>query len=112
MARLPQPQMPRRPFRQGQQQPQPMPVQPRPRRPRPRRLNLWQWMHLGWVLVPIVLIVAAWLATGIEVGVTWNQVMDMLAVHNKEAYTRLALLGLLVVAIVAIAKILRENKRS
>ncbi|HUX00692.1 MAG: hypothetical protein WBD63_05590 [Phycisphaerae bacterium] len=63
-------------------------------------------------MAPLLLVLAAWLATGIEAGVTWNQVMDMLAVHNKEAYTRLALLGLLVVAIVAIAKILRENKRS
>jgi len=69
-------------------------------------------MHWGWILAPLLLVLAAWLATGIEAGVTWNQVMDMLAVHNKEAYTRLALLGLLVVAIVAIAKILRENKRS
>ena len=108
MTQLPQPRMPRGPYRQG---PQPMPVQPRPRRPRPRRLNFWQRMHWGWILAPLLLVLAAWLATGIEAGVTWNQVMDMLAVHNKEAYTRLALLGLLVVAFVAIAKILREQRR-
>jgi len=106
MTQLPQPRMPRGPYRQG---PQPMPVQPRPRRPRPRRLNFWQRMHWGWILAPLLLVLAAWLATGVEVGVTWNQVMDMLAVHNKEAYTRLALLGLLVVAFVAVAKILREQ---
>jgi len=35
--------------------------------------------------------------------------MDMLSVHNKEAYTRLALLGLLVVAVVAVAKIMRSS---
>ena len=108
MTQLPQPRMPRGPYRQG---PQPMPVQPRPRRPRPRRLNFWQRMHWGWILAPLLLVLAAWLATGIEVGVTWNQVMDMLAVHNKEAYTRLALLGLLVVAFVAVAKILREPRQ-
>ena len=106
MTQLPQPRMPRGPYRQG---PQPMPVQPRPRRPRPRRLNCWQRMHWGWIWAPLLLVLAAWLATGIEVGVTWNQVMDMLAVHNKESYTRLALLGLLVVGVVAVMKILREQ---
>ena len=104
MARLPQPQMPRRPFRQGQQQPQP--VLPQPRRPRPRLRRRFHW---GWILVPLVLIVAAWLATGIEAGISWDSVMDMLSVHNKEAYTRLALLGLLVVAVVAVAKIMRSS---
>jgi len=108
MTQVPQPRMPRGPYRQG---PQPMPVQPRPPRRRPRRLNLWQRMHWGWILVPLLLVLAAWLATGIQVSFSWDSVMDMLAVHNKEAYTRLALLGLLVVAFVAIAKILREQRR-
>jgi len=107
MVRVPQPQMPRRPFRQGQQQPQPMPVQPR--RPRPRRRNVWQRLHWGWLLVPILIILAAWLATGIEVGISWDAVMDMLSVHNKESYTRLALLGLVVVGVVAVMKLLREQ---
>jgi len=105
MTQLPQPQGPRRPYPQG-----PQPPQPRPQRPRRRWLNFWQRMHWGWVLVPLVIILAAWLATGIEASFSWDAVMDMLKVENKEAYTRLALLGLLVVAIVAVARILREPR--
>jgi len=104
MAQLPQPRMPRGPVRQG-----PQPVFGRPRRPRPRRPNLWQRLHWGWVLVPLVLVLAAWLATGIEVGVTWDTVMDIMCVHNKESFSRMTMLGLLVVGIVVIAKVLREQ---
>ena len=104
MAQLPQPRMPRGPIRQGLQ-----PVLGRPRRPRPRRPNLWQRLHWGWILVPLVVVLAAWLATGIEPSFSWDSLMDLLQVRNREAYTRLALLGLLVVGIVAVAKALREQ---
>jgi hypothetical protein len=60
----------------------------------------------------LVVVLAAWLATGIEPSFSWSSLMDLLQVRNREAYTRLAILGLLVVAIVAIAKILREKRRS
>lgn len=106
MTQLPQPRMPRRPYPQG-----PQPVQPQPRRPRRRWLNFWQRMHWGWVLVPLVIILAAWLATGIEASLSWDAVMDMLNIKNEEAYTRLTLLGLLVVAIVAVGRILREPRQ-
>ena len=57
----------------------------------------------------MVLLLAAWLATGIQVGFSWDSVMDMLSVHNKESYSRLAICGLLVVGVVAVMKILREQ---
>ena len=109
MVRVPQPQMPRRSFRQGPQQPQPM--LPRPRRPRPRRLNLWQRFQWAWILVPALIVLAAWIATGLEPSVNFEDIARLLGVTHIDRYARLALLGLLVVAIVAIAKILREQRR-
>jgi len=101
MARLPQPRFPRGPYPQ-----QPQQVLPKPPRPRPRLRRRFRW---EWLFVPMVLLIAAWLATGIQVGFSWDSVMDTLSVHNKEAYSRLAICGLIVVAVVAVMKILREQ---
>jgi hypothetical protein len=81
----------------------------RPRRPRPRRSNFWRRLHWGWVLVPLVLILATWIATGIRPSVSFQEIAAILGVHHVDRYARLALLGLVVVAIVAIARIMRKR---
>ncbi len=73
---------------------------------RPRRKSCFKW---GIILVPGVILLAVWLASGVSVGVTWDDVMDVLRVHNRNRYTQLAILGLVAVGVVSIAKLLRKD---
>jgi Ni/Fe-hydrogenase subunit HybB-like protein len=74
---------------------------------RPRKKARFKW---GIVIVPAVLLLAYWVGANIAVGVSWNSVMGALHVHNRQRYTQLACLGLVCVAVVAIARILRKKK--
>ena len=77
-------------------------------RPRGRRKRRFRW----WlVLVPAFLLLAMWVAQGITIGFSWADVQDALHVHNRARYSRLALLGLVAVAVVAIARLLRKGKK-
>jgi hypothetical protein len=62
-------------------------------------------------LGPGAILLCLWLASGIRVGFTWNDVENALHVHNKTRYTQLACLGLVAVAIVTVARILRKERK-
>ena len=91
------------PSRQGRRQRRPRFV--RQRRPRRRQ-------HIRWTLVLVLaaIFLAAWVASSIRLGFCWADVTDLLHVHNRPRYTALACLGLVCVAIVAIARVLRGPK--
>ncbi len=77
-------------------------VRPRRRRRRPR----FRW---EWLLIPGVCILAVWFLSNAHAAFSWEDVMDVLHVHNREQYTMLAVMGLVLVAIVAIARVLRRK---
>lgn len=83
------------------------PMQPRKvQRARPRRKARFKW---GIVLVPGVILLALWLASGVSIGFSFNDVMDALSVHDRRRYRELCILGMVAVGIVSIAKILRKD---
>jgi hypothetical protein len=80
-------------------------------RPKPKMKKQFRW----WLLwLPAGLILVAWLTKAINLSGVWGSAMTALNVHNRERYTTLFCLGLACVAIVAIARILRDksNDRS
>ena len=71
---------------------------------RPRLKERFRW---GMILLPGVVLLVLWLASGVSIGFTWDEVMDVLHVRNRSRYTQLAILGLICVGVVAIARVLR-----
>lgn len=85
---------------------------PRPtviRRPRPRRRWRFRW-GIVWVLGTIFL--AAWLVSGIRPAVSWDDIMDLLRVRNRERYTQLAVLGVTICGGLGIARVLGYGRKS
>ena len=76
----------------------------RPKAPRSRRRFNW-----AWVLVPLVVIGAIWLISGVRVAFSWEDVMCWLGVVDRERYSRLAAIALAIVGIVAIARVFRKG---
>lgn len=69
----------------------------------------------GWIALPVGCLVAAWLmASFIAPGFDWEDIMDLLHVHprNLGRYTRLAVLGLVLIGIVAVSRIVRKRKNA
>lgn len=60
---------------------------------------------IGWLLVPISLFGMYWLLSNIRPVLKWDDVMNILHVHNKERYTSLGILCVIIICIVAITKI-------
>ena len=65
---------------------------------------------MAFVLVPAGILLLCWIIKGIEPAGTWEEVMDFLDIKNRERYTMLFCLGLVVVAIIAIARILKPSR--
>jgi len=92
------------PYHSPQQQPVIVP----PRRPKRRVRFRFRWK---WVLIPAAVLILAYLAGGIEVGFTFDDIMDVLKVKDRTRYRQLVTLGLVVTAIVAVLRVLRDDKR-
>jgi hypothetical protein len=85
------------PLQQAAQVPPPQPV-------RRRRTRI-----KGWILgVPLLLAVFFWLYRSVDVAVSWEDIMDRLGVRDRERYTRLAILGITICCLCAIARVLRR----
>jgi len=98
--------VPRRQFNQAQfNQQQPIIIRP----PRPKVKRRFRWELL---LVPLAILFAFWFLGAIATPTfTWQGVMDAIGVKNKPRYTMLAVLGVTVTAIVAIARILGWGRK-
>jgi hypothetical protein len=75
---------------------------------RPKRRRRFNWTI---VAVPAAVLFAMWVANGIQIGFSWDSLLTAWRIHNKERFTQLACMGLLAVAVVAIARILRPEKQ-
>ncbi len=64
-----------------------------------------------WILGPLALLVMAYVLHHAHSVVTWDRVMDLLDVKNRERYTMLFHLGLAVTFVVAAYRILGRKKK-
>lgn len=78
-----------------------------PMQPKPKRWQL-RWTYL-WVILAIAGV--AIFLNSIESSVAWQRVMDALDVQNRERYTQLFCLGVVVTTICAIYRVLRKDGR-
>ena len=62
-----------------------------------------------WILVPLACLATAWVLHVVQPAYAWNDLMTKWGIHDKRSFTMLACLGCAVVAIVAIARVLRRN---
>jgi len=69
---------------------------------RPAR-RYFRWYLL---LVPLAFLFLLWVARSIHPAFSWSQVMDFLRVKNRFLFTHLAILGCILVAIIAVIRIL------
>ena len=85
-------------------QSRPVPQPPPPPTPTPKK-------HFRWwpFLLVLSLLTLAWVISNAELAFCWGDVMDLLNVQNRGRYTMLACLGVVCVAVVAIAKVLRRK---
>lgn len=84
--------------------------QPRnqPRRPfRPRRLRF----RSSLLLVPLALLLAAWVLNRIRPSVSWGEIFYFLGVRNYQRASMVTVLALTLLAILLIKRILRRNRR-
>jgi uncharacterized membrane protein YGL010W len=87
---------------------QQMPQQPI-RMMRHRRKRRFRW---AIIIIPLVIIIIAYVLSRAEIGFSFNDVTSLLKVRNTERYCNLAVLAIVVTAIVAIVKVVRSRKNS
>jgi hypothetical protein len=78
-----------------------------PFRPRKPRFML----HPNLILIPLVLIFAAWLLNRIRPSITWYEIFIFLGIRDYRRASMVVVLGLTLLAILLIKKILTRNKR-
>lgn len=76
-------------------------VRPRRRRPRFR----WEWL-----LLPGACVAAVSFLGRVRAAFSFGDVMDALHVRNREQYAMLAVMGLGLIAVVAVARVLRSRR--
>ena len=78
------------------------------RRRRPRRRLRFRWSIL-WVVGALIL--AAWLLSGARASITWRDICRFLNVRDEIRYGKLAIAGIVVCAVLAIARVLGYGKK-
>jgi hypothetical protein len=77
-------------------------------RPRKRRKRWRPNWGILWVIVALLGI--TWLLHNIEPAVTWEELMNYLHVHNRERYSQLAILCIILTTICALWRIVKGKK--
>jgi len=67
--------------------------------------------RMEWVLIPLALLGMAYVLRNTSSVVTWEQIMDLLHVKNRERYTMLFHLCLALTCVVAAIRILGRKDR-
>ena len=81
-------------------------VKPRRHR-RPKRPFRWYV-----VLIPLLILFVMWLAEGLRPALSWNDFMDVLGIRQRERWSQLAALGVIICATLAILRVLRGKRRN
>ena len=82
------------------------PVTARPQIPERKKYFRWELL-----IIPAVILFIIWFINGVEPAGTWEDFLDYIEIDNKPRFSMLACLGLTIVAIVAIARVLRDSKK-
>ena len=95
-------------FQRVAPQPQQEIPQPPQKEPQPKYT-----FRISWLLVPVSILAMWYFLTHIQSVLAWENIMNFLNVHNQERYTRLAVLCLTLIFIVAAVRILgrKDNHR-
>jgi len=67
--------------------------------------------RMEWILIPLALFGMAYVVRNANSAVTWEQVMDLLHVKNRERYTMLFHLCVALTFVVAAIRILGRKKK-
>lgn len=94
--------IPRGPIYQSHYTREPAPLPVRPRRRRKHWRPNWEILWIG-----LAVIASVWLVNSVEPGVRWGEIMDYLNVHDRERYSQLCTLGLLLVGASLVWRICR-----
>ena len=79
-------------------------VPPEPQEPKRR-------FRIAWVLAPLSLLGMFYILGYIQPVLSWDDILDLLHVKNRERYSMLFVLGLLVTGAVAVRCIWGNNKK-
>lgn len=82
-------------------------LKPPPRKQRARARRRLRWNLL---LVPVVILFASWLADGIEMAVTFDDLMNAAGIREKEAFAKYLTLAIVLATIVIILRIARGSQ--
>ena len=75
---------------------------------RPRRRRRFNWAIMA---VPAAVLTAMWVASSIRIGFSWDYLLTLWGIKHRERFSQMASFGLVCVAIVAIARILRPERK-
>jgi len=89
------------PYNQFRQQQPPIIVQPPRRR---RRRVRWEI-----ILVPILLITVLWLIFSVNISEIWWEFLDAINIHDKQSFTKIAMVGIACCIVCFIARVLRDS---
>lgn len=62
-------------------------------------------VYCSLVVIALTYGFVAWFLSGVQTSFTWSAIMNALHVHNRERYTRSAVLGVLAITIVALLRL-------
>lgn len=79
---------------------------PPPRRRRRRRFR-WE-LFVG---LPLLLLALAWICNSVEVGFSWDELLNKWGIVRKRRFSILACLGCVAVTVVAIGRVLQGDKK-
>ena len=74
---------------------------------RPRDSSEYR-VRTGWFIIPLILLGLYGLFKSVIPSISWDHIMDMLNVHDKERYTMLAIWCLALIGVAALWRILRK----
>ncbi len=95
---------PPRPPHFAPQQPPPAP----PADPRAKRYWRLRW---EWLLIILAILFVAFLLKDVQPAFAWSGLQDAMGVRSRDRHTQLAVLGLVLVAIIAVRRVLRDERR-
>ncbi|MFC1793572.1 hypothetical protein ACFL3Q_08310 [Planctomycetota bacterium] len=61
-----------------------------------------------WLLVPIATALSLFVLTNIDAAYSWSDILEWANVREEEKFTKLCVLGLIIVGVVAVRKILKD----
>ena len=84
------------------------PMQQMPQAPSPKRRRRFRWeLFVG---LPLLLLALIWIYNSIEIGFSWDELLDKWDIADKPRFTALAILGVLACCVCAIARVLRSKE--